>query len=143
MNDLNLTIKADKTEYSLDEPITILATLSNHSGDSILINDRFLFAYEDDDDKECYFQVVDSKNERFDNIENRQADISPIPLRENNMRKLAPNEHIEQSINFSLLFKLKKGEYKVVGKYKSTPYKNWKGIYEKTITSDTITIVIK
>lgn len=143
MNDLNFTIKADKTEYSIDESITILTTLTNHSSDSILINDRFLCAYEDDDDKECYFQVFDSKSERFDKIENRQADISPIPLSENNMRRLAPSEHIEQSINFSLLYKLKKGEYKIVGKYKSTPYKNSKGIYDKTITSDTITIVIK
>lgn len=143
MNKILLQLETEKKNFALNETISIKAILTNQSSDTLLINNRFLIGYEEQGDREIYFQIFSSDGRRYDLPKDHQADILPLAPSAANIQKLKPNELIKNDIELTSIYQIKEcGKYKIVGVYESKPFENIQGIYQTPIFSDTLEIEI-
>jgi hypothetical protein len=143
MNKLALKIEVEKKAFTVNDTIFIKATLINQSPDMVLINNRFLIGYEEQDDREIYFKIFSANGKRYDLPKDHQTDILPLAPTKTNMQQLAPSANIKSDIELTLLNQFKEpGKYKVVGVYESKPFENTQGVYQTPVCSDTLEIEI-
>ena len=120
MDKLELRLKVEKNQFTINDDIVINATLTNRSAEKLLVNNRFLIGYEEQDDREIYFRIFSSNGKRDDLPKDHQSDILPIPITKVNIQQLAPTMSIKKNIRLTPIYKFREpGKCKVIAVYES------------------------
>lgn len=131
---LSLEISPEKKAYRMGEPILFRAVLANDSQAAVIINNRFLVGYEEQDEREFYFRIFTPEGERYDLPSDHQADIFPKPITLENKERLPPGDAIKMDLPFTPIYQIRgEGTYIIQAVYQSEPF-------DKTVGGDTNTV---
>jgi hypothetical protein len=140
---LSLKLEPQKQVYSIGEEVIVLANLSNQSKDTLVINDRFLFGYEEEFDREIYFRIYTENGDRYDLPEDHQTCIFPVTVTLEDLKTLAPGENVHYNISLTTLSPIKDpGKYEIVGVYEAGQFNGIPNLYRARTVSQPIEIEI-